>query len=195
MDDEGYRGGWSQRGLVKEGIIQSQKLGRYLKENSQKYNINTIISSDLPRAMETTKEIEKEMKIKCMYHEEWREMNNGLLAGIPNREAELKFPDIYFNTLHMDTAFPNGETPRNFYERICRSFNELCRKIEEDNVDTNVLLVTHGGVINIIYYYLKNQEWSNKSRFYPINHTSVHTVEKRADGWKLSEMNGTKHLN
>ncbi|WP_256701631.1 hypothetical protein [Paenibacillus sp. P3E] len=30
-DGEGYRGGWSQRGLVTEGYRQSERLGRYLK--------------------------------------------------------------------------------------------------------------------------------------------------------------------
>lgn len=194
MDEEGYRGGWSQRGLVEEGIIQSRKLGRYLKDNCQENKIKTIISSDLPRAMETSREIEQELKIRCVYQEEWREMNNGLLAGMSNQEAELEFPNIYFNTLQMDTPFPKGETPKNFYERICRSFNELCRKIEEDEIETNVLLVTHGGVINVLYYHLNGQEWTNKSLFYPIDNTSVHTVEKRTDGWKLSEMNVMEHL-
>ncbi|WP_379248717.1 histidine phosphatase family protein [Paenibacillus sp. GCM10028914] len=195
MDEEGYRGGWSQRGLIGEGILQSRKLGRHLKDHCHEYKINTMISSDLPRAVETSREIELELKVKCIYHEEWREMNNGILAGMPNQEAELKFPNIYFNTLQMTTPFPDGETPKHFYERICRSFNELCRKIEKNEIETNVLLVTHGGVINILYYYLNGQEWTNKSKFHPIDNTSVHTVEKGSHGWQISDMNKVEHLN
>ncbi|WP_260985364.1 phosphoglycerate mutase family protein [Paenibacillus xylanexedens] len=52
-DEDGYRGGWSQRGLVKEGIVESQKLGEYLQANQNEYRINTIISSDLPRAVQS----------------------------------------------------------------------------------------------------------------------------------------------
>lgn len=193
-DEEGYRGGWSQRGLVEEGMVQSGKLGRYLRDRRQEYRIHTIISSDLPRAVETSRQIEQQLNIRGGYQKEWREMNNGLLAGMKNQEAELRFPNLYFNTLHMDAAYPEGESPRSFYERICRSFNQLCRKIEEGVIDSNVLLVTHGGVINVLYYYLNGQEWTNNSKFYPIAYTSVHTLEKTIDGWKLSDMNAVEHL-
>lgn len=194
MDNEGYRGGWSQRGLVAEGIIQSIKLGRFIKDKNHEYGIKTIMSSDLPRVQETTREIEKELNVSCVYHAEWREMNNGLLAGMPNHEAHSKYPGVYFNTLDMNDSFPEGETPRNFYERIRNSFRELCKKNEEGEVETNVMVVTHGGVINVIYYYLNGEEWTNKSSFYPINHTSVHIVEKEIEGWKLAEKNIIEHL-
>ncbi|MGZ9583718.1 histidine phosphatase family protein [Paenibacillus marinisediminis] len=194
MDEEGFRGGWSQRGLIEQGIIQSKKLGEHLHNNDKHYRISTIISSDLPRAVETTREIERSLNIKGAYLEEWREMNNGALAGMPNTEAEVQFPGVYFNTLRMDTPFPGGETPMNFYNRICKSFDELCMKIEHQELESNVLLVTHGGVINVLYYYLNGREWTNKSEFYPIDNTSVHSVEKGIDGWKLHEMNMKNHL-
>ncbi|WP_258530417.1 phosphoglycerate mutase family protein [Paenibacillus taichungensis] len=60
MDEEGYRGGWSQRGLIEEGVTQSERLGDYLYHHSENYKINTVISSDLPRAVQTAKELEKD---------------------------------------------------------------------------------------------------------------------------------------
>lgn len=195
MDDETYRGGWSQRGLVEEGIIQSQKLGQYLKDNIGKYEIKTIISSDLQRAVETSRAVEQQLSITGMPLKEWREMNNGELAGMLHQEAERKYPGIYFNTLQMSSPFPGGESPLNFYHRICASFRDLCRKIEAQEIEDNVLLVTHGGVINVSYYYLQGHPWTNKSLFRPVGHASIHTVEKRSDGWKLSDKNFKKHLN
>ncbi|WP_440117761.1 histidine phosphatase family protein [Paenibacillus sp. QZ-Y1] len=120
MDEEGYRGGWSQRGLIEQGIIQSERLGDYLYHHLEQFNINTVISSDLPRAVQTAKELEKRLNIKGDYLKDWREMNNGDLAGMPNKEAEVKYAGVYFNTLGMDTPFPGGESPRSFYNRICK---------------------------------------------------------------------------
>lgn len=194
MDEEGFRGGWSQRGLIDQGIIQSRKLAEYLYNHPEQYGIKTILSSDLTRAVETTREIEQILKIETIYSEEWREMNNGILAGIPNKEAEEKYPGMYFNTLQMDTPFPGGETPMHFYTRIRRVFDNLCIKLESQEMQSNVLLVTHGGVINILYYLLNGQEWTNKSPFFPIDNTSVHTVEKISNKWKITGMNITNHL-
>lgn len=194
MDEEGFRGGWSQRGLTDQGIIQSQKLAKHIKNNERHYGIHTILSSDLPRAVQTTKEIEQVLQVKTLYLEAWREMNNGHLAGMPNKEAEVKYPGVYFNTLQMNTPFPGGESPRGFQNRICKSFDELCMKLEHHEIEPNVVLVTHGGVINVLYYYLEGREWTNKSQFYPIDNTSVHVVEKREAGWRITGMNDTRHL-
>ncbi|MFD0619183.1 histidine phosphatase family protein [Paenibacillus sp. GCM10027629] len=194
MDEDGFRGGWSNRGLIDQGVLQSRKLGEDLYRHPGKYGIHTILSSDLARAIETTREIEQILKIETIYSEEWREMNNGVLAGMPNKEAEEKYPGIYFNTLQMDTPFPGGETPIHFYNRIRNSFDNLCMKLENQEIRSNVLIVTHGGVINILYYFLNGQEWTNQCSFFPIDNTSVHTVEKICNKWKITEENITKHL-
>lgn len=122
-------------------------------------------------------------------------MNNGVLAGMPHAQAEVEYAGVYFNTLQMDSEFPGGESPRHFYNRISQSFRNLCRRVEDQELASNVLLVTHGGVINILYYVLSGQEWSNQSSFYTIDHTSIHTVMKANEGWKMSEMNIRNHLN
>jgi len=194
MDEDGYRGGWSNRGLVDQGVLQSKKLAAHLYNHPEQYGIHTILSSDLARAIETTSEIEQILKIETLYSEEWREMNNGVIAGMPNKEAEEKYPGIYFNTLQMDTPFPGGETPIHFYNRIRNSFENLCMKLENQEIQSNVLIVTHGGVINILYYFLNGQEWTNQCSFFPIDNTSVHTVEKICNKWKITEKNITKHL-
>ncbi|WP_422657561.1 histidine phosphatase family protein [Paenibacillus sp. EC2-1] len=194
MDEEGFRGGWSNRGLIEQGVHQSKKLAQYLVEQSDQYGINTILSSDLTRAVETTREIESILKLEATYSVEWREMNNGELAGMEHKEAEVKYPGIYFNTLQMDTAFPGGEIPQDFYNRICKAFNDLCMNLENKKVQSNVLIVTHGGVINVLYYLLNGEEWTNKSPFHSIENTSVHTIERTANGWGMTERNFMNHL-
>ncbi|WP_282942279.1 histidine phosphatase family protein [Paenibacillus sp. RC67] len=193
-DESGYRGGWSSRGLVSNGISQSRKLAEYLHQNKDMFKINTIFSSDLNRAVETSRPIETMLNIQAGYFPHWREMNNGLLAGLANTEAERDFPGVYFNTLQMDEAFPGGESPIAFFQRVKSVFEEFCSQIERREVKSNVLIVTHGGFINVLYYLLNGLEWTNKSSFYPIGNASVHTIEKTDDGWEITESNDMKHL-
>ncbi|MBP1917458.1 putative phosphoglycerate mutase [Lederbergia galactosidilyticus] len=86
-DEEGFRGGWSKRGLIEEGFQQSKKLGDYLKEHELEFNIKRIISSDLRRAMETAKPIANRLQLPLEQSKDWRETNNGVLAGMPEYEA------------------------------------------------------------------------------------------------------------
>lgn len=194
-DDENYRGGWSDLGLVEEGIIQSQLLGEYLCQNKEKYAIDTLISSDLRRAVETTKEIEVKLNISAEYSEEWRENNNGILAGILNSEALQKYPGLFFNTLRMDERYPEGESPIEFYNRIKETYYRLCSRIINNEIGPNVMIVTHGGVINIIYHIIKGVEWSNKCvSLCKMTTTGIHKIEYDIDGWKISESNVIEHL-
>ena len=64
--------------------------------------------------------------------EEWREFNNGILAGMLNTEALQKYLGLYFNTIQMDEQYPNGESPLEFYCRIKDAYK---------NFVTNLLMV------------------------------------------------------
>ena len=171
-DDSSFRGGWSNLGLTENGIIQSKELAKKLKNF---YNINKIISSDLIRAKQTANIINSELNVEIEYTDKLREMNNGLLAGMKNDVAERKFPGIYFNTLDMNEKFPGGESPAEFYERIVNGFN--CIVNENANID-NLALVTHGGVIGIIYAYVNRLEWSNKNKIIKVGCCEIIEIER-----------------
>lgn len=188
-DDEGYRGGWSQRGLNTEGYKQSEKLGRYLKENRSTYNIHCIISSDLPRALDTAGELANELGIPAEPSSDWREMNNGIIAGMPNEIVDERYPGLYFSGLRMDERYPGGESPLEFYARIKEAFTRLCAEQATRNPDENMIVVTHGGVINIIYHLLKGVEWTNRSSKSPASYTSLHKIELLAGGWTFTAEN------
>ena len=100
-----------------------------------------------------------------------RETNNGDLAGMLNSEADQKFPRLYFRSLAMDEHYPNGESPREFYQRI-KTWFELFLK-ENHNSDEMQIVVTHGGVINIIYHLVNQIEWTNKSNLFHVKHCSI----------------------
>ena len=106
--------------------------------------------------------------------EKLREMNNGYLAGMKNEEAEQKYPGVYYNTLEMNQRYPGGESPEEFYNRVIKDFEYIIKSNEKYN---NILIVTHAGVINIIYTYINKQEWSNKIKSIKIDTASIYALE------------------
>ena len=172
-DDDAYRGGWSSLGLLDEGNRQSQAVADYFRTTSE-YKIEYIVSSDLNRTIETAEYIATALDLPIHTDTRLRETNNGDLAGMLNSEALVKFPGLFWNTLAMDEAYPNGESPAAFYLRIKEWFDDIIKSSLTNNGD--LLVVTHGGVINIIYYLVKELEWTNKKPQFPIDKCSIHVL-------------------
>lgn len=193
-DDDGFRGGWSQKGLIEEGMEQSKKLGDYLRKHNKDFKISKIISSDLRRAVETAFYIADSLDLSLEKSKDWRETNNGILAGMPNDEANKKFPGLYFNRLRMDERYPGGESPIENFTRIRSVLEKTLADQISGNRRENVVIVTHGGVINIVYHILKEIEWTNKNKFFPIFHTSIHKIEFVKNKWKITQENVVDHF-
>lgn len=173
-DDDRYRGGWSMLDLIPEGIEQAKQLAKHLKENNDTYQIAHIISSDLTRTLTTANIISSELGVPVKKEIQLRETNNGDLAGMLNDIAREQYPGLFFSSLNMDEAYPNGESPNDFYMRIKNWFWEFTSNCH--NMKGNVLVVTHGGVISIIYHLVKKIEWSNKNRAFKVGNCSVHIL-------------------
>lgn len=173
-DDDRYRGGWSNLDLIPEGRTQAKKLAKHLAEGKLKYDISQIITSDLQRAITTAMFVSDELNLPISKDSEIRETNNGVLAGMLNEQAIIQYPNLFFSTLEMDEAYPNGESPNDFYMRIKTWFNKFIEENKE--IKGNTLVVTHSGVINVIYHIVKDIEWSNKGRSFKISNCSIHVL-------------------
>ncbi len=149
--------------LIKLGVQQSNQLADELLVNKDKYNIGKICSSDIVRAKQTADIIAGKLNLPVELTPEFREVNNGLLAGLDNHIAEEKHPNLYWRKLDWEEHYPNGESPRDFYERVSSAWENLIKSL--DSYDKNVLLVTHGGVINIIKCITNGVEYSNKHKY------------------------------
>lgn len=172
-DDGNYRGGWSDMPIIEEGKEQVEKLANYLDKNRNEFMIEKIISSDLKRTKQTTEIINKKLKVPVEFTERLREMNNGEIAGMLNSEVEKKYPGLYYNTLKIDERYPGGESPIEFYNRIVSDFENIVKENEDKN---NIMIITHSGVINIIYRYINNMEWSNKIKSIKIANASIYSL-------------------
>lgn len=63
----------------------------------------------------------------------------------------------------MEEHYPNGESPKEFYDRVSSAWENLKQSLV--GYDKNVLLVTHGGVINIIKCIADGTKYSNKEKY------------------------------
>ena len=170
-DSDQHRGGWSQLDLLPEGKREAKTLADYLVQHKEDYHFTKIITSDLKRAETTAIILAKKLQLPLEKESALRETNNGDLAGMLNSEADQKFPHLYFRSLAMDEHYPNGESPREFYQRIKTWFQRFLQ--ENNNSDETQIVVTHGGVINIIYHLVNQIEWTNKSNLFHVKHCSI----------------------
>ena len=173
-DDGKYRGGWSTLDLIPEGVEQAKQLAKHLKDNNHAYQIKNIISSDLTRTLTTANIISFELGLPTRKEFQIREINNGDLAGMLNDTALQQYPGLFFSALEMDEPYPNGESPNDFFMRIKKWFSEISANCR--NIKGNILVVTHGGVIDIVYHLVKGIEWSNKGRAFKAGNCSVHVL-------------------
>lgn len=163
QDDDSVRGGWSNVPLTDLGVKQSVDLANEIFSNLDVYNIGMIISSDIIRAKQTAAIIADRLGLSVESNPEFREVNNGDLAGLDNHIAEDKYPNLYWRKLDWEEHYPNGESPKEFYERINNAWSDLKKSLID--YDKNTLLVTHGGVINIIKCITDGTEYSNKQKY------------------------------
>ena len=170
-DSDQHRGGWSQLDLLPEGKREAKTLADYLVQHKEDYHFTKMITSDLKRAETTATILVEALQLPLEKESSLRETNNGDLAGMLNSEADQKFPRLYFRSLDMDEHCPNGESPREFYQRIKTWFQRFLQ--ENNNSDETQIVVTHGGVINIIYHLVNQIEWTNKSNLFHVKHCSI----------------------
>ena len=172
-DDDSRLGGWSDASLCQNGIEQVKKSCERLIDN--KYNIVHIFSSDLQRAKETADIVSEYLAIPVTHLKEFRETNNGDLAGISKERFQKEYPGLYFASLDWEQQYPNGESPMQFYNRIKEAWNDF--KIKTEALDGNVLLVTHAGVINIIKCIETGIQFTNKEVKFKVKHAEIVAIE------------------
>lgn len=173
-DDDSVRGGWSNCSLTDEGVKQVERLCAEILA-AKNMNIGIIYSSDLPRAIQTAEIISSAISAQIVEMPEFRETNNGVLAGMNNQLADEQYPNLYWSVLDWEQAYPDGESPCEFYKRIADAWYHFRNAVQSS--DCNVLLVTHGGVINVIQCIEHGVSYSNKANPFPVDYAEMISIE------------------
>jgi len=113
------------------------------------------------------------LSLEITFLSQFRETNNGLLAGMLKSEAFVKYPGLYWSTLGWTETWPGGESPEQFFHRIQSAWYAFKAEVGKNNV----LLVSHGGVMNIILCLERGIPYTNKETYFPIKDAEIIQID------------------
>jgi len=128
--------------LTELGNKQAEAMANWVKEN---YSINKIYSSPLNRAKQTAEYISKIFGIEIIFDDDLMEWKNGLIAGLTLEEANKKYPEPI---KYLHTRVYEQES---YIDFRMRSETILSKIINENNEDEKIVIVSHGGMINMLF--------------------------------------------
>ena len=169
QDDESRVGGWSDVSLIDEGRQEVLETAEWIKDN---LSIKRIVASDIKRARESAEIVSDVLGIPFSLNKKLREQSKGVLSGQIKDEIYQVYPQYMEENVTVDTIYPEGESLRILYDRI-KVFLQKIMEMEDDT-----LLITHRGVINMIYFILNNQELDMNKKQFGVTTASVHELDK-----------------
>lgn len=128
--------------LTNEGIKQAKKVREYFEDKT----IDLIISSPLDRCRQTA-EIISAGKIPINYSNSLLGRDHGEFTGKPKNSINF---DEYWN-YNKDIKYEKAESVRDLYNRVAKLVEDIKVKYN----DKNIIIVTHSGVMRVLYYYFK----------------------------------------
>ncbi len=159
-DEQDKTGGWSSNSLTKHGIEQVINLKNAIKDKTLITENTVVISSDLNRAKQTT-EILFDSLESVIFDKRLRECNNGDLANLSKEQFQITFPFMYFDSLKYDEHYPNGESPKENYNRVRNFFEEINSRY----ANKDLIIVAHAGTYGILKSLINGIVWSNKQKY------------------------------
>ena len=109
-------------------------------------NIDKIYSSSLNRARQTAEKLSAKTKISVDVMDDLMEWKNGLIAGLSQKEADVKYPAP--NKKYPHTAVYEQESDIEFRLRAETAFSKIVNK---NLPNAKIAIVSHGGMINRLF--------------------------------------------
>lgn len=128
------------------GLVQARATAASLAAE----RFDAAYSSDLTRARQTAAAIAERCGLELAFDAALRERHYGSFQALTYDEARARFPDDYhrFETRDPEFTFPEGgESLRQFAARIHGTLEGIARR----HPDGTVLIVTHGGVLDMLW--------------------------------------------
>jgi 2,3-bisphosphoglycerate-dependent phosphoglycerate mutase len=152
---------------------------------------DAIYSSDLSRARQTAQEIAKVLSMDIVQEKDLRERHYGIFEKLTYAEVKVRYPEDYarFEARDPEYAFRTGEALKDF---SARSISILTR-IVETNPGKNVLVFTHGGVLDMLYRFVTRLSLSAERKF-GIPNAGLNRIEVSPAGWQILTWADIAHL-
>jgi probable phosphoglycerate mutase len=174
-------------GLNETGLRQAEAAGRWLKMAG----IMALYSSDLKRARTTAEAIGQALGLVPVLVPEMRERRYGTFEGLTYDEAKVKYPEGYaaFEGRNADYSFENGESLHAMFERV----TSRLKKIAAAHAGQNVVVVLHGGVLDIINRFARGNSLE-APRDFLIPNAGLNWIAAVDGKWHIETWGETAHL-
>lgn len=169
------------------GELQAKKLAERL--HLIQLQLDAIYSSDLIRAKNTAEIIADYYNMTVNINLDLRERYFGFFEGRNLDEIKDKFPD--YNILRAEQNNPYNIEP---FDTFCKRIYDAIFKIALDNVNNNILIVSHGAAINAFLNVISNG--SIGTGITKISNTSVTTLKfsHLKSSWDIVDVNDDSHI-
>lgn len=128
--------------LTARGHSQAEAMSEFV---SQHYHIDKIYCSTLKRAVQTAGHLKSKTQAALIMDEHLMEFNNGLIAGLEHSVADEKYPKI---AVPIHSAVYEQESVLEFRYRAEYMLSKI---ISDNDANSTIAVVTHGGMINQLY--------------------------------------------
>ena len=174
--------------LNQTGLAQAEATARGL----QGHEFDALYSSDLIRTLQTARYAAQLLDLPIHLRSDLRERHYGAFQGLTYSEAERNFPGDYARFKAREAAYEildDGESLLQHRQRV-----QIClENIAAKHAGESVLIVTHGGVLDIIYRLATGLDMS-APRDFGIPNAALNWINFRQGEWQLLQWADQAHL-
>ena len=181
--------GYTDIPLNPHGLAQAAQMAKALKKVH--FQFDALYTSDLQRAKQTAQAIEDLYAVSATSHSLLRERHLGALQGLTTSEAPLLEPKLWQAHLSRDIhqELRGGESILQFANRI----KTVLQEIQEKYTGKTILIVSHGGALDMIYRMASNQAL-DAERVITVPNASLNWISCDGPNWKVDNWADTSHL-
>lgn len=171
-----------------EGLKQLELLALRFRN----VHLDKIYSSNLGRAVKTAQSINKYHNIEHIELEGIREINVGKIDGMDWEKIPEKYPEFakLWNDQPQDFISDGGETMREVFNRVSRTFDEIV----SENEGKTVAIVSHGCALRNLMCYCLNKPIEELNSVDFGSNTAVSLVEVEDGVRRVVIQNDVSHI-
>jgi len=169
------------------GIWQAGRVAHALADES----VDAIYASDLLRSWQTANAIAHACQCSLTAHSGLRERGFGEFEGKTYAEIEATWPEMsqLWRKREPHWAPPGGESLATLRERVLSTASKLA----EQHLGGQIVLVAHGGVMDILYRLATGQELQ-APRAWSLGNAAINRLLWTPEGFTLVGWADTRHL-
>ena len=181
--------GYTDIPLNARGFAQAVQIAKILKNSNFQFDV--LYTSDLQRAKQTANAIEDLYAVSAISHSSLKERHLGALQGLTINEAPLLEPELWEIHLSRDIhhELRGGESILQFANRIKTALGD----IQEKHAGKTILVVSHGGALDMMYRIASNQAL-DAEKAVAVPNASLNWISYDGSNWKVDGWADTSHL-